>query len=60
MKVKKLIQKLKKQDPNKRVFVPSDGFFPYREAKVVKSDKLMMAGGQDESDLMDVVVLEFK
>jgi hypothetical protein len=59
MKVKDLIDELKKQDPEKEVMIQQGEEFDYMKAYTVKLVELQDANATEEDDTMDVVVIEY-
>ena len=59
MKVKDLINELKKQDPEKEVMIQQGEEFDYMKAYTVKVVELWDANAPEKDDTMDVVVIEY-
>jgi hypothetical protein len=59
MKVKELIEELKKQDPEKEVFIQQRGEFDYMKAYTVRKTELWDANSSEDYITINVVVIEY-
>jgi len=59
MKVKDLIEELKKQDPEKEVMIQQGEEYDYMKAYTVKLAELWDVNSVQDDDTMNVVVIEY-
>ena len=59
MKVRDLIEELKKQDPEKEVMIQQGEEYDYMKAYTVKLAELWDMNSVQDDDIMNVVVIEY-